>query len=59
MTISYFFQILRAAAHDLNVKCNLLSPQDHLFLQIGDDKTKTGLNIEPRKHSFKYCKHLG
>ena len=36
-----FFQVLGAAAHDLNVKCNLLSPQDHLFLQIGDDKTET------------------
>ena len=27
-----FFQILGAAAHDLNVKCNLLPPQDQLFL---------------------------
>jgi hypothetical protein len=27
-----FFQILGAAAHDLNVKCTLLSPQDQLFL---------------------------
>lgn len=27
-----FFQILGPAAHDLNFKCNLLSPQDQLFL---------------------------
>jgi hypothetical protein len=43
----------RAAAHDLNVKCNLLSPQDHLFFQIGDDETKTGSNIEPSFKSMK------
>ena len=49
----FFFQILGAATHDLNVKCNLLSPQDHLFLQIGDDKTETGSNIEPSFKSMK------